>query len=129
MGLWDKESQRHQEKNTETTQRHCKEQFQAIHQPAPCKQLKQMLLLNFVEGYLNVLKEALLEATDRSCGWTKGPPRNKETLWWNVSKSVSEKQKLWSECKQGNTSKKQYLELKKKARRTVYQNNREKEKT
>ena len=30
-----------------------------------------MLLLNFVEGYLNVLKEALLEATDRSCGWSK----------------------------------------------------------
>ena len=37
MGLWDKESKRHQEKNTETTQRHCKERFQAIHQPAPCK--------------------------------------------------------------------------------------------
>ena len=32
-----------------------------------------------VEGYRKVLKGALLEATDRSCGWTKDPAKHKET--------------------------------------------------
>ena len=30
-----------------------------------------------VEGYWNLLKVALLEATDRSCEWTKGPTGHK----------------------------------------------------
>ena len=34
-----------------------------------------------VEGYWNVLTGALIEALHRSCGWTKGPARHKET-WW-----------------------------------------------
>ena len=29
-----------------------------------------------IEGYLNVLKGALLEATNKSCEWTKGPAIN-----------------------------------------------------
>ena len=65
-----------------------------------------------VENHWNVLKGALLEATDRSCGWTKGPDRHKETWWWNddVSNFVSEKRKLWKEWKQGTTSKGKSLE-------------------
>ena len=48
------------------------------------------------------VKGALLEATYRSCGWTRGPATHKETWWWNtVSSSVLEKQK---QQKQGNTS-------------------------
>ena len=39
----------------------------------------------------------------------------------DVSNSVSEKQKLWKEWKQENTSKEKHLEAKKKVRRTVYQ--------
>ena len=31
------------------------------------------------EGYWNVLKGALLEATDRSYGWIKGPAGHKQT--------------------------------------------------
>ena len=60
-----------------------------------------------VEGYWNNVKWALLEATDRSCEWTKDPSRHRETWWWNddVSDSVSEKHKLLKEWKQGNTSK------------------------
>ena len=47
----------------------------------------------FVEGFWNVLKGALLEVTGRSCEWTKGSGRQKETCWWNddVSNGVSEK--------------------------------------
>ena len=36
-----------------------------------------------VKGYSNVLKGALLEATERSGGWKKGLGRHKETWWWN----------------------------------------------
>ena len=63
------------------------------------------------------------EATGRSYGQTKGPARHEETWWWKdgVSNSVSEKQKLWKEWEQGNTCMENYLEAKKKARRTVYQ--------
>ena len=31
----------------------------------------------------------MLEATDRSCGWTRGPFRHKETWWWNDGVSNS----------------------------------------
>ena len=60
-----------------------------------------------VEGCWNVLEGALVEATDRMSEWTKGPVGHKETCWWNdnVINSVSEKE--------------EYLERKKKARRTV----------
>ena len=65
------------------------------------------------------VKGALLEATYRSSGWTKGPAIHEETWWWNiVSSSVLEKQK---QHKQGNTSNEKYLEAKEKARKTVYQ--------
>ena len=69
------------------------------------------------------MKGALLEATDGSCGQTKGSAKHEET-WWckdGVSNSVSEKQKLWKEWEQGNTCMEKYLKAKKKAKRTVYQ--------
>ena len=49
-----------------------------------------------VEGYWNVLKGALREAIDRSCGWIKGPAGHKQTWWWNddISNIVGEKRKL-----------------------------------
>ena len=35
---------------------------------------------------------------NESSGWTKGPTKHCETLWWNgVSNSVSNKCKLWKE--------------------------------
>ena len=53
------------------------------------------------EGSCNILRGALLEATGRSCGWTKGSAIHKETWWWddNISNSVSGKQKLWIQWK------------------------------
>ena len=50
-----------------------------------------MLLLK-----VNVLQDALTEATDWSCGCTKDPAEYKQTWWWNcdVKKSASERRKL-----------------------------------
>ena len=41
----------------------------------------------FVEGYWNILKGALLEATSRSCGW-KRLARHQEMLWYNKGKNI-----------------------------------------
>ena len=35
----------------------------------------------YVEGYWKVLKESLIDTAERTCGWTKGLSRHKET-WW-----------------------------------------------
>ena len=76
-----------------------------------------------VDGYWKVLKDSLLAASDDVCGWTKGPPRHKETWWWNdkVDDAVKQKRKLWKEWKQGKIDKNDYLEAKRKAKRAVYQ--------
>ena len=52
-----------------------------------------------LEGNWNVLKGALLKATNRSCGWTKDPTRNRETWWWysDICNGVNEKGKIWKE--------------------------------
>ena len=45
-------------------------------------------------------------------------------IWWqndDLSNIVSEKHKLWTEQKQGNTNKEKYHRAKKKARKAVYQ--------
>ena len=76
-----------------------------------------------VKGFWNVLKGTLLEATGRSYGWAKGPPRHKETWQRNDDIKFSGKQRLLKVWKQGNTSKEKYLGTKEKARRTVYQDN------
>ena len=75
-----------------------------------------------VEGYWNALKGDLSKATHRCCGWKKGPVRHKKVQWWNdddFSYSVSEKQRLLKEWKQGTTNKEKYLETKKEAQRNV----------
>lgn len=40
-----------------------------------------------VKGYWNILKGALLEATERTYGWTKSPVSQSET-WWHGSEMV-----------------------------------------
>ena len=76
-----------------------------------------------VEEQWKTLKESLLEATEISCGWPKGPPRHKETWWWNnaVDIAVKEKRKLRKEWKKGKISKDVYLEAKRKIKRAVYE--------
>ena len=75
-----------------------------------------------VEGYWKVLKESLLDAAERTCGWTKGPSRHKETWWWSsdVDSAVKEKRKLWKDWKEGEIEKELYLEAKRNSKRAVY---------
>ena len=42
------------------------------------------------------LKQGLLSATEKTCGWTKKGIWGKQTWWWNekVSKDISEKRRL-----------------------------------
>ena len=45
--------------------------------------LSNMEVGSTIEEKWSSLKACLLSATDSTCGWTKGPPRRKETWWWN----------------------------------------------
>ena len=57
----------------ETTWRQFKERFQVAHiNKYKARSQKDAS----VEGHWNVLKGALLEATDKRCGWTKRPARD-----------------------------------------------------
>ena len=47
----------------------------------------------------------------------KGPARHNMVVEYQYS--VTEKHKLWKECKQGNTSKENYLEAEKKVKKAV----------
>ena len=74
-----------------------------------------------MEDLWKLLKDNLLNATDNSCDWTKGPPRHKVTCWWNndVDQAVKKKSQLWKEWKQGG-SKEPYLQAKRDSKRAVY---------
>lgn len=50
----------------------------------------------------------MIQATDRSCEWTKDVAKHEKTWRRNddVSNSISEKQRLWKEWKQGKQIKK-----------------------
>ena len=74
-----------------------------------------------VEDLWTLLKNDLLEISNATCGWTKGPPRHKVTWWWDndVEILIKEKRKLWKEWKRGG-SKEKYLDAKRAARRAVY---------
>ena len=77
------------------------------------------------------MKQGLLSATEKSCGWTKKGIWRKQTWWWNekVSKDISEKRRLWKSWK-GGGNKDKYLDATWKARHAVYtaKRNAEKEK-
>ena len=50
-----------------------------------------------VESKWNAMKGVWQKATERVCGWTKGPPRHSETWWW-----IEEKRrcyKMWHKTK------------------------------
>ena len=73
-----------------------------------------------VEEKWVALEKALLNATDKSCGWTKRP-RHKVT-WWrssDVDLVIKEKRRLWKIWESGG-SKEGYLEAKRVAKKKVY---------
>ena len=60
------------------------------------------------------MKEAMLKVTEEVCGKTKGPPRHKETWWWNseLSDIVDKKKKCyqnWHKAKQESREKREML--------------------
>ena len=69
-----------------------------------------------VDDTCSRLKQGLLSATEKNCGWTKKSIWRKQTWWWNekVSKNISEKRRLWNLWKTGG-SKDKYLDGKRKA--------------
>src|SRR6478609_3346170 len=52
-----------------------------------------------VEGMWAGMKGSMLKAAEEVCGMTKGPPRHKETWWWNedCDRVVKEKRRLFGE--------------------------------
>ena len=69
-----------------------------------------------VDDIWSRLKQGLLSATEKTCGWTKKGVWRKQTQWWNekFSKDISEKRRLWKLWKTGG-SKDEYLDAKRKA--------------
>ncbi len=77
-----------------------------------------------VECLWNFLKESLLDVPDEVCGRTKGPPRHRNSWWWNdeVGKVVDKKRKLYKVWKKSNKEEDRvsYCSAKCKAKRAVY---------
>ena len=70
-----------------------------------------------------MISQCLLEASETVCGWTSGgPPKQKETWWWNdeVDFHIKEKRRCWKSWQKGETTKEPYLEAKRRAKSAVY---------
>lgn len=69
------------------------------------------------------MKGVLLNATEEVCGRTKGPPRHKETWWWNeeVDLAIDEKRKCFKKWQKTNldSDKSAYKNAKQQAKKTV----------
>jgi hypothetical protein len=76
-----------------------------------------------VDGKWEAMKTVWLKTTEEVCGWTRGPPRHKETWWWNadVSVAVKEKRKCFREWRKTRTTEDRvrYIEARRNARKVV----------
>ena len=74
-----------------------------------------------VDDIWSRLKQGLLSATEKTCGWTKKGIWRKQMWWWNekVSKNISDKRRLWKLWRRGG-SKDIYLDAKQKAQHAIY---------
>ena len=75
-----------------------------------------------VEGKWTRLKEGYHLASDKTCGWTKGPPKRKVHWWWNqkVDKAVKEKRKCFHDHKFRGGDYRLYAEARRNANKVVY---------
>ena len=50
-----------------------------------------------VENLWETVRERLLTASDKICGWTKSPARHTVKWWWDdeVDRAIREKRKCW----------------------------------
>jgi hypothetical protein len=76
-----------------------------------------------VDSKWNGLKACLLDSARITCGYTKGPPRHKQTWWWNkdVALAVESKRLLfkWWQSTRSETDKATYQTAKRRARKEV----------
>ena len=74
-----------------------------------------------VDDIWSRLKQGLLSATEKTCGWTIKGRWRKQTWQWNekVSKNISDKGRLWKLWRRGG-SKDKYLDAKQKAQHAIY---------
>ena len=80
-----------------------------------------------VEQIWDGLKQCMVKEAEAVCGRSKGPPRHRETWWWNdkVKEVVERKRSLflaWKNCEPGEkeTNRKAYKEANKQAKRVIY---------
>ena len=75
-----------------------------------------------VNDYWEEIKHCLLNACDKTYGWTKDAPSCKEAWWWDdtVDNAIKLKCKLWKELKKDIKSKEEYLLAKRRAKSAVY---------
>ena len=55
---------------------------------------QRVIVEDHVEGLWKSLKDDLLSVADKSCGWTKEPPRHQVTWWWNKAVDQAIKRKV-----------------------------------
>jgi len=76
-----------------------------------------------VECVWGGLKDCWLQAADEVCGRTKGPPRHKESWWWNdeIDALVIAKRRCLREMKRSNTiaNLAAYCNVKMETKRTI----------
>ena len=75
-----------------------------------------------VNGKWTRLMGGYLHASDKTCGWTKGPPKRKVTWWWNqrVDKAVKEKRRCFHDYKYRGGKKSLYVEARRNANKEAY---------
>ena len=75
-----------------------------------------------VDGKWGRLMGGYLNASDRTCGWTTGPTKRRETWWWNnrVEKAIKEKRRCFHDMKFRGGDEGLYAEAKRNANREVY---------
>ena len=72
------------------------------------------------------MKGIMMETAQDICGMTKGPPRHKETWWWNeeVAETVRNKKIKYGKWKKENTeeARMEYKKSRQNAKRVIRRN-------
>jgi len=85
--------------------------------------LKNKKVETEVNGCWQSMRDSMIHAAEKVCGWTKGCPRHKETWWWNeeVEQAINEKKKryqIWRKTRSADTLE-AYRQSKKQTKRVV----------
>ena len=95
------------------------------------REFRENLVLSGTEGNVETvwqnIKNSLMKATEKTCGWTKRNPKHRETWWWNgdVKEKVNDKRQkyhAWYKAKGTPYETKllnEYLKAKREAKKAV----------